>query len=274
MNTSGEAADQVVRYSLEAGEVALKITGEAAKEIAVLLYTILKEEKKTKGKAKLETLLRSGKPLSIFSVEEDDMKKFEAEAKSYGIMYYPIPNSNKGDGMYDIIVKEEDAPRINRLVERFKLASVSEAAKIKTEIEKSREEKATKDKVHVVPEKEQPEKDAGDKLVDDLLGAPIKKEEKNQSNPSVAKTEKSRLSEPTSKKQNRTAEGTSKSGQNSTLQKPSVRKELQNIKAGRKQEADNAKQIPEQKKSQTRNKNSTPHKQPQARKKVKKSKER
>ena len=75
MNTAGDAADQVVRYSLEAGEVALKITGEAAKEIAVLLYTILKEEKKTKGRAKLETLIRSGKPLSIFSVKEDDMKK-------------------------------------------------------------------------------------------------------------------------------------------------------------------------------------------------------
>ena len=141
MNTAGDAADQVVRYSLEAGEVALKITGEAAKEIAVLLYTILKEEKKTKGKAKLETLLRSGKPLSIFSVKEDDMKKFEKEAKDYGIMYYPIPNSNRGDGMYDIMVKEEDASRINRLVERLKLASVNEAAKVKTEIEKSRKEK-------------------------------------------------------------------------------------------------------------------------------------
>ena len=66
------------------------------------------------------------------------IQKFEKEAKGYGIMYYPIPNSNRGDGMYDIMVKEEDAPRINRLVERLKLASVSEAAKVKTEIEKSR----------------------------------------------------------------------------------------------------------------------------------------
>ena len=171
MNTAGDAADQVVRYSLEAGEVALKITGEAAKEIAVLLYTILKEEKKTKGRAKLETLIRSGKPLSIFSVKEDDMKKFEAEAKSYGIMYYPIPNSNKGDGMYDIMVKEEDAPRINRLVERFKLATVSEAAQIKTEIEKSREEKGK-----VVPEKQTPGKSKEDILVDELLGESLKKE--------------------------------------------------------------------------------------------------
>ena len=44
--------------------------------------------------------------------------------------------------MVDVVVKEEDAPRINRIVERFKFASVTEAAQIKTEIEKSREEKS------------------------------------------------------------------------------------------------------------------------------------
>ena len=62
MNTSGEAADQVVRMSLEVGEAALKITGAGAKQLAVLLYAVLKEQKKTKGRARLETLVRSGKP--------------------------------------------------------------------------------------------------------------------------------------------------------------------------------------------------------------------
>ena len=41
-----------------------------------------------------------------------------------------------------MIVKEEDAPRINRIVDRFQFASVTEAAKIKTEIERTRAEKA------------------------------------------------------------------------------------------------------------------------------------
>ena len=50
MNTSGEAADQVVRMSLEVGEAALKITGAGAKQLAVLLYAVLKEtEKRPKG---------------------------------------------------------------------------------------------------------------------------------------------------------------------------------------------------------------------------------
>ena len=66
MNTSGEAAEQIVRMSLEGFEVAAKITGAGAKNIAVLLYSILKEEKKTKGKARLTNMLRSGKELKVF----------------------------------------------------------------------------------------------------------------------------------------------------------------------------------------------------------------
>lgn len=51
MNHAGDAAEQVVRMSLEGAEVALKITGVAAKNLAAALYTILKDQKKTKGKA-------------------------------------------------------------------------------------------------------------------------------------------------------------------------------------------------------------------------------
>ena len=143
MNTSGEAADQVVRMSLEVGEAALKITGAGAKQLAVILYAVLKEQKKTKGRARLETLVRSGKPLTVYSVKESDLKQFVTEAKRYGILYCAVRNPKGSiDGMVDVVVKEEDAPRINRIVERFKFASVTEAAQIRTEIEKSREEKS------------------------------------------------------------------------------------------------------------------------------------
>ena len=58
MYNSGEAAEQIVRMSLEGTEFALKITGAAAKNLAAALYTILKDQKKTKGKARIETMLR------------------------------------------------------------------------------------------------------------------------------------------------------------------------------------------------------------------------
>ena len=143
MNTSGEAADQVVRMSLEVGEAALKISGTGAKHLAVMLYAVLKEKKKTKGRVRLETLVKSGRPLTVFSVKESDLKQFVQEAKRYGVLYCAVRNPRgSSDGLIDVIVKEEDAPRINRIVDRFQFASVTEAAKIKTEIERTRAEKA------------------------------------------------------------------------------------------------------------------------------------
>lgn len=249
MNTSGEAADQVVRMSLEVGEAALRISGVGAKQLVVLLYAILNEQKKTRGRARLETLVRSGKPLTVFSVKEKDMKKFVEEAKRYGILYCAIRNPRgSSDGMVDIMVKEEDAPRINRIVERFKFASVTEAAQIKTEIQKSREEKAKSDmkevqvgkntgKTKSVPEKDREGKSQADMLVNELLGNPIKKEEAQPQNPSLAKTENSRLSEPISGRQNKTAEGISNLYKPSPPNKSSVRKEIKEIQAARRQEA-------------------------------------
>ena len=63
MYNSGDAAEQVVRLSLEGFEVAAKLTGTAAKELTVLLISALKQEQQTKGKARLTNMLKSGKEL-------------------------------------------------------------------------------------------------------------------------------------------------------------------------------------------------------------------
>lgn len=285
MNTSGEAADQVVRMSLEAGEAALKISGAGAKQLAVLLYAVLKEQKKTRGRARLETLVRSGKPLTVYSVKESDLKQFVTEAKRYGILYCMVRNpKGSADGMVDVVVKEEDAPRINRIVERFKFASVAEAAQIRTEIEKHKEEKSHRKiqetlseregagKSPAVPKQERPEKSQEDRIMEELLEEPVRKEGKQQ-NPSLAKTEKSRLSEPISVRPDKTAEGTSKLYAPSVPKKPSVRKELKEIQAARRKEAEGKTRdtVSREKSNRTRQ---TRHTQPQNRKKPRKSKER
>ena len=76
MYNSGDAAEQIVRLSLEGFEVAAKLTGTAAKELTVLLVSVLKQEQKTKGKARLTNMLKSGKELKVFSVPQKDLKKF------------------------------------------------------------------------------------------------------------------------------------------------------------------------------------------------------
>ena len=81
MNNSGDAAEQVVRLSLEGFEVVAKVSGEAAKNIAVLLLAALKQEQKAKGKARLSNLIKSGKELKVFSLTQKDLKKFTEQAK-------------------------------------------------------------------------------------------------------------------------------------------------------------------------------------------------
>ena len=146
MNTGGEAAEQIVRMSLEGFEVAARITGAGAKNIAILLYSILKEEQKTKGKARLTNMLRSGKELKVFTVKSGDLKKFTQEAKKYGVLYCVLADRGNKDpnAEVDVIARAEDASKISRIVERFNLASV-DAASIVTEAEKSKGAKATID---------------------------------------------------------------------------------------------------------------------------------
>ena len=131
MSISSESAEQMTRMMLEGTEVTLKITGEGAKELLAIIYAILKDNTKTKGKTTLTNLLKSGKELKVFTVKKDELATFIREAKRYGILYSAIVNKEKDDGIVDIMVRTEDASKINRIVERFKLSSV-DTAKIKS----------------------------------------------------------------------------------------------------------------------------------------------
>ena len=135
MNTGADAADQIVKMSLEGVEVAAKITGAGAKELAVLLCTLLKDQSQTSGKARLGNMLRSGKELKVFAVKTEDLKKFCEAAKQYGVLYCVLKDKNATDGLTDIMVRAEDASKINRIFERFQLATV-DVGQIQQELER------------------------------------------------------------------------------------------------------------------------------------------
>lgn len=211
MNTSSEAAEQVIRISLQGIEVAARLSGSGAKNIAALLVAIAKDKQKVRGKTTLTNMLKSGRPLKVFSIKVDDLKKFSEEAKRYGVLFSAIIEKNNKDGMIDIMTKEEDASKINRIVERFKLATVDMAI-INSEIEKIKEEKAKG--VEPISQKEKEDKEEKEK--------PLKKEAKENINPTLGKTEKENLSEPSLKNKNNLGV--------STKDKPSVREEIKEIK--------------------------------------------
>ena len=248
--------------SLEGSEVAIKLAGAGAKQLAILLYAILREQKKTKGKTRLTNMLRSGKELKVFAVKDSDLQLFCREAKKYGVLYCVLKDRDATDGITDIMVRAEDASKINRIFERFNLATV-DMAEVRREIEQSREaqqndapeapaaaEPMTEQEVDELldamlspppeqegelpaPERTAPEQDK-DEFLEAVLGGPPTREKGQTENPTEARNEKSRQSGPTSKPKEPTAPGTSDPQERS---RPSVRQALNDIKAELKEKA-------------------------------------
>ena len=266
MSYSGDAAEQVVRMSLETGEVAVRLAGSGAKQLAVLIYAILREQKKTAGKARLTNMLRSGKELKVFAVKDSDLQLFCREAKKYGVLYCVLKDRDATDGLTDIMARAEDAGKINRIIERFGLATV-DMAQVKQEIEQSRAERKVDapeepaagagtpqepitdqemdgfldamlapapEHGPVVPERDDPDRDL-DEFLKAARGASSAREEGRTENPTVGRTEKSRLSEPTSKPKEAAEPGIPDPLERP---RPSVRQALKEIRAEQKQRAE------------------------------------
>ena len=130
MNQGGDAAEQIVRMTLNGTEVALKLTGKGVKYLAILLGRAIKKAfsgKKVKGKARLKSLIKNEKNLKIFGINDKDLKLFCKEAKRYGVLFSVIKDKKAKDGMTDLLIRGEDAAKVNRIFERFKLTAVERA---------------------------------------------------------------------------------------------------------------------------------------------------
>lgn len=214
VNTSSDAAEQIIRISLEGFEVAARLSGSGAKNVAAALVAIAKDQQKVRGKTTLTNMLKSGRPLKVFSIKTEDLQKFSEEAKRYGVLFAAIVEKKHKDGMVDIMTKEEDASKINRIVERFKLATV-DMATIESEIEKIKEEKA---KGHEpVSEKAKMKKEEKKK--------PLKKEEQQNINPTLGKVKESQ-SEPSLKSKKNLEVSTRKSVREEIKE---IKKEMNNV---------------------------------------------
>ena len=260
MNTSGEAADQVMKMMLNGTEVLIKLTGTGAKNAAVLLYSIAREQKKTKGSARLESMLRSGKPLKVYTFKADDLPKFKEVAKQYGILYTILKEKDKTDGVFDVMVRAEDESKIARITERFNLAQV-DVATLRAEIVKEQEEKKESDQeAQNPPEAEHPEKDASEKLADEMLAKPIQREEPTVENPTAARTDKSPKENPADLSERSSDNANPKSDRSMTSEgkadrKPSVKKKIEDIKKQREEKKKDTPKAPDKSKNKGKSKN-------------------
>ena len=132
MSVNSETADQTVKMTLEAIEEAAKISasigGMSAKSLAVMIYAIITDNKKSRGKTRLTAMLKSGKELKVLALNQKDLKQFCDVAKKYGVLYCVLKEKDNKDGIVDIMIRAEDASKVSRIVDKFELATIDTKA--------------------------------------------------------------------------------------------------------------------------------------------------
>ena len=156
MNTGGESAELLMRMMLNGSEVLIRLTGSGAKNVAVLLYSVLREQNKTKGAERLSNMLRSGKKLRVYTFQDKDLQKFKEVVKQYGILYTVLKDKNHTGGVFDVLVRAEDEHKLARVIERFEFTHV-DTASLRAEILKEKEERAAAQKKEPAEKKEEPQ---------------------------------------------------------------------------------------------------------------------
>ena len=120
MNYGADAADQIVKYSLDGLDHGLRLSGTLAKNLAVFFAAVLKDNKKTYGKTRLARMLREGKSYKFFTIPTDRLKEFAREGKKRGLLYVVIKDKNNPQ-QCELMVFAEDAAKVNRVMDKMNL---------------------------------------------------------------------------------------------------------------------------------------------------------
>lgn len=226
MSTESESAEQIVRLSLEGFEVVAKLCGSMAKNAGVMLYAMSKDtNKKSKGRVRLSKLMKDGSNIAFFSIQKQDYADFKKQAKRYRIPYCSAYNKNSktSDGLINLVIREQDAQRVNSVVEQYNITKV-DVEKVEKILDEDTKENLNTDKP--VIDKDIQEKNTSDDLMNRLLKKQNIKEENENTNPSnISTSEKDSPSENILKM----SEGNAKM-MNNIEEKPSIIEKVERIK--------------------------------------------
>ena len=129
----------------------------------------MKDQKKTRGRTRMERMLRERKPMKFFSVPKDRLREFAQEAKSKGLLYVIIRDKKHPD-LSEIMVFAEDAAKVNRVLDNMQIDyAKAESAQAVFDGEPSRSQKEQGE-----PAKTADEQAEKEQTVDGEKGSPLK----------------------------------------------------------------------------------------------------
>ena len=119
MDVSAEAADVVVRESLQATEAAAKLTLEGVKNVAALLLAIAKQDMKVVGQTTAKRLARDPAPAVVIPIKAEDKAKFQKLAKEFGVLYFFAQKKGNDNGMLNVVSNENYAALRNAIMQQL-----------------------------------------------------------------------------------------------------------------------------------------------------------
>lgn len=120
MSYEAETADQFVRYTLNGTEMAVRLTGEAAKHFALFAAAELRDHEKKQGRTTLTRMLKEDRVLNFYVIPQERLKEFERGAKARGLLYVQI-RENNAENNVELAVWERDVEKMKRVLETLQL---------------------------------------------------------------------------------------------------------------------------------------------------------
>ncbi len=138
---NGDAAEEVVRMAVNGADVAIRLVGAGAKNLALLLLAWARNEKVHAGKTSLPKLISSGDELHVLSLSKEEYAAFKKQARKK-ITYAPFLNNKNKDGKVDVVVGLKQEGIVNRILDRIGYQNIKAGSGARVEIMDEREKEA------------------------------------------------------------------------------------------------------------------------------------
>ena len=117
MEVSGEVADLLVKEGLQVAELAMKLSGKGAVNVAALLAAMVKEHYKVVGKVGIDRLMKENAESVVIPIRETDLANFEKIAKQFGVLFAAAKSDKTEKGVVHIISNVNYSAQLNAVLE-------------------------------------------------------------------------------------------------------------------------------------------------------------
>ena len=115
----GEAADQMVRMMLSGGEVAVRLSGSAIKNMLALSLALAKSHRTLSGRVRMGKMLRETRGLRVFPMSAEKYRQFQKLAGRQKLLYSAIRDQDGGSKVVDVVLPVTELYRANVIFQRM-----------------------------------------------------------------------------------------------------------------------------------------------------------